>query len=91
MEQMTKDLGNMNMPNTSYINNNGGENTQQQIESKRIEKLPRFSLSPEELDNLDVKIVDLERQLDVQAPHRTFKRDNTVRRRLFGRKIWCIV
>ena len=59
MEQMTKDLGNMNMPNTSYINNNGGENTQQQIESKRIEKLPRFSLSPEELDNLDVKIVDL--------------------------------
>jgi serine/threonine-protein kinase SRPK3 len=57
--KMTKDLGNMNMPNTSYINNNGGENTQQQIESKRIEKLPRFSLSPEELDNLDVKIVDL--------------------------------
>ena len=59
MEQMTKDLGNMNMPNTSYINNNGEENTQQQIESKRIEKRPRFSLSPEELDNLDVKIVDL--------------------------------
>ena len=59
MEQMTKDLGNMNMPNTSYINNNGEENTQQQIESKRIQKRPRFSLSPEELDNLDVKIVDL--------------------------------
>ena len=59
MEQMTKDLGNMNMPNTSYINNNGEENTQQQIESKRIEKRPRFSLSLEELDNLDVKIVDL--------------------------------
>jgi len=62
MEQMTKDLGNMNMPNNN-ANNTGNEDIAEEEEQKKKSnggmRRPRFSLSPEELDNLDVKIVDL--------------------------------
>ena len=62
MEQMTKDLGNMNMPNNN-ANNTGTEDIAEEEEQKKKSdggmRRPRFSLSPEELDNLDVKIVDL--------------------------------
>ena len=63
MEQMTKDLGNMNMPNNSGASNKDEDDIargeQEQKKSVGGGKPPRFTLSPEELDNLDVKIVDV--------------------------------
>ena len=63
MEQMTKDLGNMNMPNNSGASNKDEDDIargeQEQKKTAGGGKPPRFTLSPEELDNLDVKIVDL--------------------------------